>query len=249
MNPQENQVQVPRSAREQTKKLKKGIIITFCIMLAFVLVYFLFSTFLYDMISETLIGYFPWLRNILDDGAGNEYQGNDFDYIFYPADYDYNIMKDPEYLGLDRKIYYFASPDQYGTKLELNETNYDKQAVGVTLLCEMVESIILGDAEAYNACFSDYYFEHKGVEPDPGFTMTQLYNIQITNFGQKKVSDRKLGEYTEYHFVLQYAIHKNNGTFRSDIRSDGSAATYIIITDRNDELLIEDMFLNYYFSH
>ena len=34
MNSQDNQVQVPRSAREQTKKLKKGIIIAFCIMLA-----------------------------------------------------------------------------------------------------------------------------------------------------------------------------------------------------------------------
>lgn len=247
MNKHQNDI--PRSAREQTKKIKKIIIITFCIMLAFAVLYFVFSTFLSQAFTETLYGYFPWLEDLVDGGAGNEYKGNNFTIIFYPIDYDHDIMKDKEYLELDRKIYYFANQDQTGSMLELDDSNRDKQAVGVTLLCEMVEHIIMGDADAYNACFSDYYFEHKGVEPDPGFTMTQLYEIKITNFGEKKVTDKKLGTYTEYHFVLEYKIHKNNSTFRNDIGSDGSAATYIIITDRNGELLIEDMFYGYRFSH
>ncbi len=249
MSVNQQQNDIPRSAREQTKKLKKIIIIAFCVMLAFAIVYFVFTAFLYDAVSETLFGYFPWMEDLLTGGAGNEYQGNNFTTIFYPIDYDYDIMKDKEYLGLDRKIYYFADQSQLGSMIELDESNRDKQAMGVTLLCEMVESIIMGDAEAYNACFSDYYFEHKEVEPDPGFTMTQLYDIKITNFGQQKVTDKKLGTYTEYRFVLQYSIHKNNGTFRNDIGSDGNAATYIIITDRNGKLLIEDMFYGYRFGH
>ena len=247
MNQEQNNV--PRSAREQTQKLKKIIMITFCAMLAFVVIYFVFSSLLYDTITETLYGYFPGLEDLVDGGAGNEYKGNNFTIIFYPIDYDHNIMKDKEYLELDRKIYYFADQSQLGTMIELDDSNRDKQAVGVTLLCEFVESIIMGDADQYNSFFSDYYFEHKECEPDPGFTMTQLYNIRITNFGEHKVSDKKLGDYTEYHFVLQYSIHKNNGTFRSDIGSDGSAATYIIITDRNGELMIEDMFYGYKFAH
>lgn len=245
----QDQNSVPRSAREQTKKLKKIIIITFCVMLAFVLVYFAFSAFLTEAMTETLYGYFPWLEDLITGGAGNEYQGNNFTTIFYPIDYDHDIMKDKEYLDLDRKIYYYADRTQLGTMIELDDSNRDKQAVGVTLICDMVESIIMGDADTYNSFFSDYYFEHKELEPDPGFTMTQLYNIKITNFGTQAISDKKLGDYTEYHFVLQYSIHKNNGTFRSDIGSDGSAATYIIITDRNGELKIEDMFYNYRFSH
>ena len=245
----QDQNSVPRSAREQTKKLKKIIIITFCAMLVFVLVYFAFSAFLSEAVTETLYGYFPWLKDLVTGGAGNEYQGNDFTIIFYPIDYDYNILKDKEYLELDRKIYYFADRTQLGSMIELDDSNRDKQAVGVTLICDMVESIIMGDADTYNSFFSDYYFEHKGVEPDPGFTMTQLYDIKITNFGQQKISDKQLGDYTEYHFVLQYKIHKNNSTFRNDIGSDGSAATYIIITDRNGKLLIEDLFYNYRFSH
>ena len=245
----QDQNSVPRSAREQTKKLKKIIIITFCVMLAFVLVYFAFSAFLTEAMTETLYGYFPWLEDLITGGAGNEYQGNNFTTIFYPIDYDHDIMKDKEYLDLDRKIYYYADRTQLGTMIELDDSNRDKQAVGVTLICDMVESIIMGDADTYNSFFSDYYFEHKELEPDPGFTMTQLYNIKITNFGTQAISDKKLGDYTEYHFVLQYSIHKNNGTFRSDIGSDGSAATYIIITDRNGELMIEDMFYNYRFSH
>ena len=243
------QKDIPRSAKEQTKKLKKIIIIAFCVMVAFAVLYFAFTVILYPAISETLEGYFPGLMDILDGGAGNVYEGNDFTIIFYPIDYDYNILKDKEYLELDRKIYYFANQDQTGSMIELDDSNRDKQAMGVTLLCEFVESIILGDADTYNSFFSDYYFEHKEVEPDPGFTMTQLYDIKITNFGQHKISDKKLGTYTEYHFVLQYSIHKNNGTFRSDIGSDGNAATYIIITDRNGKLMIEDMFYGYKFAH
>ena len=233
---------VPRSAREQTKKLKKIIIIAFCAMVAFAIVYLAVSAFWGAAIQEKLNDWFG-------GGAGNEYEGNDFTIIFYPIDYEYDIMKDKEYLGLDRKIYYYADKSQLGSMIELDNSNRDKQATGVVLLCDMVESIIMGDADAYNACFSDYYFEHKGVEPDPGFTMTQLYDIKITNFGQQKITDKKLGTYTEYHFVLQYSIHKNNGTFRTDIGSDGNAATYIIITDRNGELLIEDMFYGYRFGH
>lgn len=249
MNQENQQANIPRSAREQTKKLKKIIIITFCIMVAFVLVYFIFSAFFYDSLVQTLSGYFPWINDILNDGAKNEYQGNDFTNIFYPIDYDHNIMKDKEYLALDRSVYYYASSDQYGSVVVLDESNCDKQAMGVTLLYNMVDAIIAGDVDAYNACFSDYYFEHKGIEPDPGFTMTQLYDIKITNMGQKKVSDKKLGDYTQYEFVLQYSIHKNNGTFRSDIGSDKNAANYIVITDRNGELLIEDTHFPYFFSH
>ena len=245
----QQQTDIPRRAREQTKKLKKIIIITFCVMLAFVVIYFVFSAFLSQAFAETLYGYFPWLEDLIDGGAGNEYKGNNFTILFYPIDYEYDIMKDQEYLGLDRKIYYFENKDQLGTKLELDDSNRDKQAMGVTLICEMVDSIIMGDADAYNALFSDYYFEHKGVEPDPGFTMTQLYNIQITKMLEQKVTDKKLGTYTEYHFVLEYSIRMNNGTFRSDIGSDGNAATYIIITDRNGELLIEDLFYGYRFAH
>ena len=70
----QDQNYVPRSAREQTKKLKKIIIITFCVMLAFVLVYFAFSSMLSEAITETLYGYFPWLEDFVTGGAGNEYQ-------------------------------------------------------------------------------------------------------------------------------------------------------------------------------
>jgi len=248
VNSQEQQNNIPRSAREQTKKLKKIIIITFCVMVAFVVVYFIFSAFLSDAITETLTGYFPWIKEILDDGVGNEYQGNNFTDIFYPIDYDHDIMQDKEYLGLDRNVYYYASSDQYGSVVVLDEDNCGKQAMGVTLLYEFVEAIIAGDVDTYNACFSDYYFEHKEIEPDPGFTMTQLYDIKITNMGQRRVSD-ELGEYTQYEFVLQYSIHKNNGTFRSDIGSDESAANYIVITDRNGKLLIENTLFPYHFSH
>jgi hypothetical protein len=77
-------------------------------MLAFAVAYMAFSVFWGDAIDQKLDEWF----NL---GAGNEYQGNDFTIIFYPIDYEYDIMKDKEYLGLDRNIYYYEHPKQYGS--------------------------------------------------------------------------------------------------------------------------------------
>jgi len=248
VNQQDQQNNLPRSARAETKRLKKIIIITFCVLVALVVVYYLFTAVLYEPLYNALVGYFPWLENILDDGVGNEYQGGEFSIYFYPIDYDLNILKYDKYLDLDRNVYYYKNSDQSGSVVVLDEKNCGKQAPGVTLLYEYVESIIMGDVDTYNACYSDFYFENKGLEPDPGFTMTQLYEIKITNMGQRNVSDQ-YGTYTQYDYVLEYKIHENNSTFRSDIPSDSSAAQYIVITDRNGELLIENLIFPYFFPH
>lgn len=248
MNQQDQQNNVPRSARAETKRLKRIIIITFCVLVALVVVYYLFTEVLYQPLYETLAGYLPWLESILDDGAGHEYQGGEFSIYFYPIDYDLDILEYDKYLELDRNVYYYKNADQYGAVVVLDEDNCGKQAPGVTLLYQYLESIIMGDADAYNACHSDFYFENKDLEPDPGFTMTQLYDMRITNMGQKNVSDQ-YGTYTQYDFVLEYKIHENNSTFRSDIPSDSSAAQYIVITDRNGELMIENVIFPYFFGH
>ncbi len=242
--------QVPRSARQETKRLKKIIIVVFCALLAFAVLYYAFTEILYQQIYDSIIVNIPWLQRILDDdGVGNEYQGEQFSIYFYPIDYEFNILEYDEYLELDRNIYYYSNPDQYGSVIVLDEDNVNKQAEGVTLLYNMLNSIIMGDADAYNACFSDLYYENKGLEPDPGFTMTQLYDMKITKMGQKTVDDPKLGSYTQFEFVVQYSIHETNGTFRNDIPSDSSAAQYFVITDRNGELLIENVIFPYFFRH
>ncbi|MBR5880804.1 MAG: hypothetical protein IKZ16_03875 [Clostridia bacterium] len=248
MNQQDQQNYVPRSAREETKRLKKIILITFCVLVALVIVYYAFTEVFYKPIYDTLTGYFPWLEKILDDGAGNKYEGEQFSIYFYPIDYDLNILEYKEYLDLDRNVYYYSDRNQNGSVVVLNEKNVGKQAQGVTLLYNMLNSIIMGDADAYNACFSDLYFENKGIDRDPGFTMTQLYDMKITNMGQKTVTD-SYGTYSQFEFVVQYSIHEGNGTFRNDIPSDSSAAQYIVITDRNGELLIENVIFPYFFSH
>lgn len=248
MNQQDQQNNLPRSARAETKRLKKIIIITFCVLVALVVVYYLFTAVLYEPLYKTLVGYFPWLENILDDGAGKEYQGGEFSIYFYPIDYDLDILKYDKYLELDRNVYYYKNSDKSGSVVVLDEKNCGKQAPGVTLLYDYINSIIKGDVDTYNACYSDFYFENKGLEPDPGFTMTQLYEIKITNMGQRNVSDQ-YGTYTQYDYVLEYKIHENNSTFRSDIPSDSSAAQYIVITDRNGELLIENLIFPYFFAH
>ena len=67
--------------------------------------------------------------------------------------------------------------------------------------------------------------------------MQKLYNIKITRMSEEDVSENGQN-YTKYEFILEYMIHQNNGTFRTDIGSDASKKQYITLTDRTGELLI-----------
>jgi hypothetical protein len=106
----------------------------------------------------------------------------------------------------------------------------------VEFLRGMVDAILAGDADAYNACFSDLYFTK--AERQGEFSMQKLYDIIIGTYSEEKVTEN--GQtYTKYVYTLEYKIRRNNGSLRSDMGSNGSRTQYLLITDREGKLLID----------
>ncbi len=213
-------VEESRQAKEATRKLKKRMIIVLCAMLGFVVV------------AIPLIGI---LENI---SAGSEETlpqkpPKPNSVIFVEPDYDADIMKDPEYLELDRSVR--LADGNITTTLDPKKVHAYSPAVGV--LYDLVQAVIMGDADAYNALFSERYYAEN--DPEPPFTMQKVYEIVITKIREQTKSDAT-GKYTEYIYSVEYKIHYNDGTYRTDIGHDASRPQYFQLTDReNDKVLID----------
>ncbi len=160
-------------------------------------------------------------------------------YLFYEADYDKNILKDENYLELDRTIK-FENPDNGITCAIVNGNMDDVPTImhnSVGLICNFVEYAILGESEMLNQLFSQEYID-AGGKTKIDFTMQQLYNIKITYVtSSSEVIDGFTVE--SYDYWLEYMIRQNNGTFRNDMESDCIKKEYVRVTDRNGILGID----------
>jgi hypothetical protein len=121
----------------------------------------------------------------------------------------------------------------------LGEKNRDDYVPAVIVLCDMIERIIAGDADGYNKLLSTNYL--KNLEPEPPFTMQQVYDIRLT-----KVKETEMSEgYTQYEFEVEYRIRNNNGTFRTDIGHDESRKQYFVLSDSTSRDVLIDQILGY----
>ncbi len=210
-----------RRGREDTQKIKKIILLSFAGMLLFVVLFYT-GAYLIDKYATSS-----------NPGDKNNYNPTNQTITFYTPDYNEDIYKDSYYIGLDRNIYYYDPGT--GLTTTISEADYYNFNEGVRFMHDFVNHIIAGDSEEYNECFSlDYYLEDGNEEKD-SFTMQKLYNIKIT-----KVSETTgTGAGDIYIYMLEYMIHKNNGTFRTDMGSDASRTQYITITNKRGKLLID----------
>ncbi len=223
-----------RKAREATQKLKKKILIVAACMVVFAIA----ATLLMPVLDRALSG----------EGKEEETTRRPNTVIYYDPDYDYDIMKDEEYLGLDRYIYYMDARTNETIIILDHEINGYGPAM-VTLKA-MLDAIIAGDHEAYNALFSaNYYATNEDRQPEPPFTMQQVYDILITRVNVTDVVDEKLGKYTQYEYTVEYKIHKNNGTFRTDLGHDDSRKQYFILSDSTGPDVLIDQILGYQYKN
>lgn len=137
---------------------------------------------------------------------------------------------DLKYMGYDRMIYYYDP--QTGVSEGMTEDQYKAYGEEVVFLCKLIEAIIAGDAERYNAMFSDNYYLTN--EPKEEFSMQKLYDIRIAPYTKSEDMQEDALIY-----MLDYKIRRNNGSFRSDIDSDGSRTQYIYIREYNGEYRID----------
>ncbi len=212
-----------RAAAEASRKLKRKILIGIVAMVAFA------------VIAIPLI-------SLLDGGEKEDDQPyvppKPGTVIFCTPDYDrlIDIRKDPAYLELDRDVYLVRD----GNKKALSPSKLSAYSPAVQVLYDLVQALIDGDADAYNALFSERYAaDPKMPDLEAPFTMQRIYNIQITEVEERTVSTAEDGKYTEYLYQLEYMINLNDGTYRVDIGHDASRPQYFVLTDREGEVLID----------
>lgn len=159
--------------------------------------------------------------------------------IFHEANYDYDIMKDENYLELDRNVRFENS--QNGITIEIVDDNLNDVPSDIrdsfSVIYDFIHYAIAGEHENLNDLFSDEYIEADG-ETKMEFTMQQLYNIKVT-YITDTTTESDGYSYSSQDFWLEYMIRKNNGTFRNDMASDCIKKEYVRITNRDGEYEID----------
>jgi len=133
----------------------------------------------------------------------------------YPEELD--VREDREYLETDRLVEYCANPDKSGLREKVTDENRKQFDAGVLFICDWLNTIVTGDHEAYNACFSDQYWlanEAEGNYRKTELSQQMLYNIRLTFLSMEISGSDKLITYE-----LEYSILHNDGTYRDDIGS------------------------------
>ena len=115
---------------------------------------------------------------------------------------------------------------------------YAQYGDAVVFLAQFIQTIIDGDHEAYNACFSDAYLETHAKQNI--FTPQKLYNILLCEIEREEVTQNGIS-HTVYTYSVEYMIRRNNGTFRRDIGSDAVRPQYLIISDQKGEMKIDNI--------
>ncbi len=135
--------------------------------------------------------------------------------IHFYAPYGGDIFESEEYLSLDRRVYYFDG----AIYLEVKGEGFDP---AVLFLRDFLEIMTRGDTAAYNAAFT--------VDPhQTEFSQQMIYASEICYEGSVNDGGDKL-----YTYRLEYKIHRNDGTLRRDVGSDGMRPQWAVVRVRND---------------
>ncbi len=135
-------------------------------------------------------------------------------YVFYPSDYSLDPTKDEEYMGLDRQLWYHAGGVGVGGPLE-DDGSWNGYNDAVRFFTKYFRTVIAGDAGTYNTFFTDRYF--RDADPYVRFAPQMLYDIHVYELSETTGQDGT----TTWTFQVEYRIHRNDGTFRNDMDSDG----------------------------
>lgn len=139
------------------------------------------------------------------------------EYTFYPV-YEGNILESPEYLDLDRQIYFYDRNFNAREALDESQISSDGE---LQLLVDYLNSLISGEPDTCRALFTESALaEH----PVPDFAQQMIYCITLSVAGQEERDGMLCRTY-----CVDYMIHRNNGTYRRDVGSDAIRSEYITV--------------------
>lgn len=144
------------------------------------------------------------------------------EYVFDPV-YDGDILQAPEYLELDRQIYFYDR--DFNAREVLDEGQISSDGA-LQLLSDYLNSLINGYPEACRALFTESALaEH----PVPDFAQQMIYRITLSIVAQEE-RDGVLRR----TYCVDYMIHRNNGTYRRDVGSDAIRSEFITVIGTAD---------------
>ena len=146
---------------------------------------------------------------LLQQGADDA----DKNIFFYPP-YEGNIFDNPAYLDLDRKIYYFDGM----VKRSIEDDNLADFEWGVLYLCDFIDTMKYGDADAYNACFTKNPQQAE-------FSQQMIYDTLISY--ESSSGDANGDQLITYK--LEYRIYRNDGSLRRDVGSDVIQPQFVVL--------------------
>ena len=154
--------------------------------------------------------------------------GSEGSHLFEPIDYDLDVTTVREYMDLDRELHYKDG----GETVMVTDANLEFYGKDVQFFKRYFALVIAGDYDAYNAQFTDHYYETN--EPYYSFTQQMVYDILIEKLSVKEEAGR-----TVYAYNVSYKIFRNNGTFRNDIDSDASRVLYFELVESGGTVKID----------
>lgn len=145
----------------------------------------------------------------------------------------FDIMEYEEYLKLDRTVYY--NNKKSGIRVSVAPEEYYMYGEEFEILCQVLESVIAGDADVYNSFMGDKSLKKTS------FTQQQIYDIEISPYSTQILTTKEGISYTECVFEVRYKIHENNGTYRNTVDSDMTRPLYFVINDSTGDILVMDI--------
>jgi hypothetical protein len=138
--------------------------------------------------------------------------------IDFFAPYGGDIFASEEYLALDRSVSYFDGA-VYRSITDANEEEFD---LAVLFLRDLLHIMTRGDHAAYNAAFTRPAGQAE-------FSQQMIYESVIAYEGSTTDGGDRLIVYR-----LEYKIHRNDGTLRRDVGSDGIKPQWAVVRVTDD---------------
>lgn len=146
--------------------------------------------------------------------------------FYYRADYDENIYENAAYIGMDRLLRYSSLGLEQSYSFD---EDFDAAPLECRFFLNYFKTVIDGDYEEVTAFYVDDYFKKP-----PRFTMQMIFDTHILYHSSEDIELENGDDATLLNFVVRYRIFKNNGTFRSGIRSGDAVPQIYQVIKKND---------------
>lgn len=211
------------------KQKKKVLIVVICLFAIAVVGFIMMKVGIFDSVGSS--------RSVSNKKVTSFVYNEETELVSWrkePADFDADIFRDPDYLGVTSWLNYTRGTITIG----LFDEDYESWDKNLALFDKYFDSLKSGDTDTLISLHSDRYFDNNWEWID--IAPQRVYDIYVEYIFDKDVNDPEYGKVTKYIYKLSYKIMKNDGTFRNDVGSDAAKPVYIELVEKPDgELFID----------